>query len=112
MAKKLAGHVESFNMDDPEVELEVEQEVAQEAEFDDFMFLMEEDPEMCAAAGLPGPTATTKATTKATPMATPTANPIDCEECDGFCLRDEMSIFLASFIYFNKNLILFKMLHS
>jgi hypothetical protein len=26
MAKKLAGHVESFNMDDPEVELEVSQQ--------------------------------------------------------------------------------------
>ncbi len=71
MAKKLAGHVESFNMDDPEVEVEV----AQEAELDGFMFLMEEDPEMYADAGLPVPTATPMAKLTATPTAKLTATP-------------------------------------
>ncbi len=53
--------------------------MAQEAEFDGFVFLMEEDPEMYAAAGLPVPMATPRATPTltATPTATPTANPID-----------------------------------
>ncbi len=65
--------------------------MAQEAEFDGFVFLMKEDPKMYAAAGLPVPTATPMATPTAMPMvrptatatltapptATPTANPID-----------------------------------
>jgi hypothetical protein len=38
MAKMLAAHSEKFNMEDPEVELE---EMC-----DEFMFAMEEDPEM------------------------------------------------------------------
>jgi hypothetical protein len=46
-------------MDEPEVEMEVEVEGAEEtekkAEDDDFMFILEEDPEMYAAAGLPIP---------------------------------------------------------
>ncbi len=58
----LAAYTENFNMEDPEVETEVELEVAEESEkkpneelSEDFMFPMEEDPEMYAAAGLPPP---------------------------------------------------------
>ncbi len=88
--------------------------MAQEAEFDGFVFLMEEDPEMYAA-GLPVPTATPVATAKPLGHAHGHAHghshahghvhahgPAhshaygeshrpwgNCEECDGFCLRDE-----------------------
>jgi shikimate kinase len=68
MAQMLAAYPENFNMEDPEVEMEVEVEVAEVAEVaedsekkakeelcDDFMFAMEEDPEMYVAAGLPPP---------------------------------------------------------
>ncbi len=110
MVKKSADHVESFNMDDPEVELEV----TQEAEFDDFMFLMEEDPEMYAAAGLPVPTTTPTAT----PSDTPTANPIDLGSTVK-SVMDSVSEMKAAnvniscqFYVFKKNLILFKMLYS
>jgi hypothetical protein len=63
MAQMLAAYPENFNMEDPEVEMEVEVEVAEVAEESekrpneelckDFMFAIEEDPEMYAAAGLP-----------------------------------------------------------
>ncbi len=52
MAHMLAAYLENFNMKDPEVEMEVEVEVAEDSEkakeelCDDFMFAMEEDPEM------------------------------------------------------------------
>jgi hypothetical protein len=65
MAQMLAAYPENFNMEDPEVEMEVEVEVAEVAEecekkpneelCEDFMFAMEEDPEMYMAAGLPLP---------------------------------------------------------
>ncbi len=62
MAQMLAAYPENFNMEDAEVETEVEVEVAEMSEkqpneelSEDFMFAMEEDPEMCAAAGLPPP---------------------------------------------------------
>jgi hypothetical protein len=65
MAQMLAAYPENFNMEDPEVEMEVEVEVAEVAEdsenkakeelWEDFMFAMEEDPEMYVAAGLPPP---------------------------------------------------------
>jgi hypothetical protein len=59
----LSGKLENFNMEDPEVEMEVEvAEVAEDSEkkakeelCEDFMFAMEEDPEMYVAAGLPSP---------------------------------------------------------
>jgi len=80
MAKKLVGDVGAFSMEDPEVEVEVEvvhemEEEPLKNESDDFMFLLEEDPEMYAAAGLPVPTATPMAT--AMPTVTSTANPVD-----------------------------------
>ncbi len=62
IAQMLAAYPENFNMEDPEVETEVEVEVAEESEkkpkeelSEDFMFTMEEDPEMEGAAGLPPP---------------------------------------------------------
>ncbi len=45
--KGLAAYPEKFDMSEVEVEV---------AEDDDFMFEMEEDPDMYAAAGLPPPT--------------------------------------------------------
>ncbi len=60
MAQMLAAYPENFNMEDPEVEMEVEVEVAEVAEdsekkakeelCEDFMFAIEEDPEMYKAA--------------------------------------------------------------
>jgi hypothetical protein len=62
-------------MEDPEVEMEVEVEVAEVAEdsekkakeelCEDFMFAMEEDPEMYMAAGLPPPPPVPLPTSKA-----------------------------------------------
>jgi hypothetical protein len=83
MAKKLAGRVEpggkvelaqetvqkvsqGFILDDPEIEVELEvelevevaQDVDNKEEYDQFIFKMEEDPDMYAAAGLPIPVCT------------------------------------------------------
>ncbi len=62
IAQMLAAYPENFNMEDLEVETEVEVKVAEESEkkpneerSENFMFAMEEDPEMYAAAGLPPP---------------------------------------------------------
>ncbi len=62
MAQMLAAYLENFNMEDPEVETEVKVEVTEKSEkkpneelSEDFMFVMEEDPEMYAVAGLPPP---------------------------------------------------------
>ncbi len=70
MAQLLAAYPENFNMEDPEVEMEVKVEVAEVAEESEkksneelSLFAMEEDPEMYAAAGLtpPVPLPTSKA---------------------------------------------------
>jgi hypothetical protein len=66
MAQMLAAYPEKFNMENLEVEVEVEEESEKkpnEELCDEFMFAMEEDPEMYAAAGLPPsvPLPTTKA---------------------------------------------------
>ena len=78
MAKKLAGDVPLFNMEDPEVEVDVELEVVQDMENDpmmvesnDVMFSIEEDPKMYAAAGLPLPAAMPTVTPAFTSSATP-----------------------------------------
>jgi hypothetical protein len=68
MAQTLAAYPENFSMEDPDVDMEVEVEVAEVAEVaedseknakeelcEDFMFAMEEDPDMYVAAGLPPP---------------------------------------------------------
>jgi hypothetical protein len=62
MAQMLAAYPENFNIKDPEVEMEVEVEVAEDSEkkpkeelCEDFMFAMEEDPDMNVAASLPPP---------------------------------------------------------
>ncbi len=68
MAQTLAAYPENFSMDELDVEMEVEVEVAEVAEVPDdseknakeelseeFMFAMEEDPDMYVAAGLPPP---------------------------------------------------------
>ncbi len=62
MAQILAAYPENFNMEDPEVEMEVEVELAEESEkkpneelSEESMLAMEEDPEMYTAAGLPPP---------------------------------------------------------
>ena len=65
MAQMLAAYPENFNMEDPEVEMEVEVEVAEVPEdsyknakeelSEEFLFAMEEDPDMYVAAGLPPP---------------------------------------------------------
>jgi hypothetical protein len=92
MAQMLAAYPENFNMEDPEVEMEDEVEVADVAEdsekkakeevCEDFMFAMEEDPEMYVAAGLPPP-----------PCAPPHVKRLGlrchCQSCDEFCRRDE-----------------------
>ncbi len=80
MAQMLAASPENFNMEDPEVEMEVEVEVAEVAEdsekkakeelCDDFMFAMEKDPEMYVAAGLPPPHP---------PVTLPTSNALDLD---------------------------------
>jgi hypothetical protein len=88
MAQMLAAHPEKFNKEDPEVELELEVEVAEESEkkpneelCDEFMFAMEEDPEMYAAAGLPPPV----------PLPTSKGHGLRCycESCDELCRRDK-----------------------
>jgi hypothetical protein len=60
MAQTLAAYPENFSMDEPDVEMEVEVEVAEVPEdseknakeelSEEFMFAMEEDPEMYVAA--------------------------------------------------------------
>ena len=63
MAQTLAAYPENFSMDEPDVEMEVEVEVAEVPEVpedseknvkeelsEEFMFAMEEDPEMYVAA--------------------------------------------------------------
>jgi hypothetical protein len=65
MAQTLAAYPENFSIEDPDVEMEVKVEVAEVAEdseknakevlCEDFMFAMEEDPDMYVAAGLPPP---------------------------------------------------------
>ena len=82
MAMKLAGDVETFDMDEPEVEVEVEvvQETDNETlkdESDEFLFMLEEDPEMYAAAGLPLPTPTSSTTLTST--STCTSSPVDIQ---------------------------------
>ena len=71
-------------MKDPEVEVDVELEVAQDMEnnplmleSDDFMFLMEEDPEMYAATRLALPAAMPTVTPTVTTTATPSSTPLD-----------------------------------
>jgi hypothetical protein len=80
MAQTLAAYPENFSMDEPDVEMEVEVEVAEVAEVpedseknakeelsEEFMFAMEEDPEMYVAAGLPPP------------VPVPTSNALDVD---------------------------------
>jgi integrase len=68
MAQTLAAYPENFSMEDPDVEMEVEVEVAEVVEVaedseknakeelcKDFMFAMEKDPDMYVAASLPPP---------------------------------------------------------
>jgi hypothetical protein len=88
MAQTLAAYPENFNMEDPDVELEVEVEVAEDSEknakeelCEDFMFAMEEDPEMYVAAGLPPPCAP--------PHVKRLGLRCHCQSCHEFCRRDE-----------------------
>ena len=46
MAKKRAGHIKTVNMDDPKEEVEVAREMEKKLESDEFMFLLEEGPDM------------------------------------------------------------------
>ena len=74
MAKTLGAQTDNFNMDDPEVEVEVlfeqvKEKMPKEEVFDDVMFNLEEDPDMYAAAGLPLPV----------PVPVPTYNPNDID---------------------------------